>query len=179
MGTIGWVLRELKDQGFTKEAHRRKEWDNKTRLIKKWADEYPKLRTKNHIGTYQVKNKDWWKKLDLNQYQAVLGGELAALDSCASAKVRNSTVYIGKHKQGGLIRDLGLVAVEKSNSHSEQGDYIEIVEKFWADTDFSTNSKNITHPLITYADLMNAWELASRETAHQIAEHYGFYKKDV
>ena len=178
MGTIGWVLRELKDQGFTKESYRQKQWADKPRLIKKWTEEYPKLRTKNHIANYRVSNKDWWKEVDLNKYQAVLGGELAAPDHQASGDVRNSTVYVGKQKQGSLVRDLDLVKVEKNTSNMDQGYTIEIMEKFWGSPELSMVNKGMTHPLVTYADLMDAWEPASREIAHSIAEHYGFYKKE-
>ena len=179
MGTIGWVLRELKSQGFTKEVFRITQWNDKPGLIKKWTEEYPKLRVKNHIGTYQVKNKGWWKELDLIKYQVVLGGELAALEYKPDDDIRNSTIYVDRLKRGSLIRDLELVKVEKHNHSCDQSVSIELMERFWGSPDRSMANNTVTHPLITYADLMGAWKSTSRETAHQIAEHYSFYKNNI
>ena len=170
MGTIGWVLRELKDQRYSVEMSRKREWKNKARLIKKWTEEYPNLREKNQLGVYYVKHRDWWQSVDLEKYDAVFGGEIAALSYLDNVTPRNGIIYVGKHKQGGLIRDLGLR--EASASNNDDMVTLEIRSKFWGHTEQSGLLHNSTHPLITYADLMDTWDAKSRQLAHRLADAY-------
>lgn len=170
MGTIGWVLRGLKDQGFTTEAYKKYEWKNKQRLIKRWAEEYPELRSRHSLGKYYAGDDDWWQNVDLNRYDAVLGGEAAAVSYIGNTRPRSATIYVGKHKQGRLIRDLKLAKPDESKGHWPVN--IEILSKFWGQAEDLSLLGNATHPLITYADLLDTWDPTSREIAKQIADKY-------
>lgn len=170
MGTIGWVLRGLKDQAFTVESCKKYEWKNKPRLIKRWAEEYPDLRSRHSLGKYYAQDQNWWQSVELSRYDAVLGGEAAAANYSDGARPRSATIYVGKHKQGLLIRDLKLVKPDESKGHWPAN--IEILSKFWGQAEDLSLLGNSTHPLITYADLLDTWDPVSREIAKQIAEKY-------
>jgi len=170
MGTIGWVLRELKDQQFTAETYRSREWLDKARLIKKWSEEYPKLRTKNQLGCFYSHDKDWWKTIDLDRYDARLGGEIAAISYTNNRVPRTGVIYVGKHKHRDLIRELRLIKVD--DARRELSGNIEILNKFWGKAEELSLLNNSTHPLITYADLMSTWDPTSQKLARQIADNY-------
>jgi len=170
MGTIGWVLRGLKDQCFTTEACKKYEWKNKSRLIKRWAEEYPDLRSKQTLGRFYASDPNWWQNIDLSRYDAVIGGEAAAVNYAVGIQPRSATVYVGKHKQGRLIRDLKLVPPNELRGHWPTN--IEILGKFWGQAEDLSLLGSATHPLITYADLLDTWDPTSREIAKQIAQKY-------
>ena len=170
MGTIGWVLRELKDQGYTSEMCRVREWKNRSELIKKWAEEYPILRAKTQLGSFYCRDKNWWKKIDLEDYDAVLGGEIAAINYTDVTKPRNGVIYVGKHKHRSLIRDLKLADV--TNNAKGKTANIEIRSRFWGHAEDLSSVHKSTHPLITYADLLDTWDSVSRGIAGQIADKY-------
>ncbi|MEM7361008.1 MAG: type IV toxin-antitoxin system AbiEi family antitoxin [Pseudomonadota bacterium] len=170
MGTIGWVLRELKDQNFISETQLNRSWKNRSRLIRRWCEEYPKLRGKYRYGVFCSADKDWWKSVDLARYDAVLGGEIAAVSYTDLRSPSSGVVYVGKHKHAGLIRDLSLSKIQDA-ALSEPA-MIEVCTRFWGKTEEHSLLRNSTHPLLTYADLMDAWDPASRDLARQIADKY-------
>jgi len=168
MGTIGWVLRELKHQGYTKQLGAQTEWKNRHRLIAKWVEEYPTLKEKNLIGVYYTKKENWWQAIELERYDALLGGQIAAVDYNSEFSPESGEIFIGKHKQASLISDLELI----ESDHSE-GDFrtrIEIYKKFWGQTQESSLFDNLVHPIISYASLMDTWDPQSRDLARKIAK---------
>lgn len=170
MGTIGWVLRELKNQSFTVHQNGQTEWLNRTRLIKKWVEEYPTLKEKYLHGVYYTEDPDWWQSIELEKYRAVLGGEIAAVDYSSGFVPSSGEIFVGKHKQGCLIRDLGLV-----HSNQPQGKHrtrIEVLSKFWGQTEGMNLFDNLAHPLINYASLMDTWDPKSRDLAGKIAKQF-------
>jgi len=170
MGTIGWVLRELKHQGFTVAKNGQTEWLNRARLIKKWVEEYPTLKAKYLYGTYYVKDQYWWRSLELEKYQAVLGGEIAAVDYSSGLEPTSGEIFVGKHKHDSLIRDLGFVEMDQA-----QGEFrtrVDVLDKFWGQTEGMNLFDNLAHPLISYASLMDTWDPKSRDLAGKIAERF-------
>ena len=170
MGTIGWVLRELKDQEFTQEDHHKRKWLNKTSLMKTWIAKYSKLIDKNLLGTYYTKNENWWKNIELEYYGAILGGSIAA-SHCGYAIAKNEgIIYVGKHQDRPLVRELDLIKGEGINENNFAR--VEIRSKFWGQTERLGLFENHTHPLITCADLKNTWEPIKIDIANKIAEQY-------
>lgn len=170
MGTIGWVLRELKSQGFTHESSGVLSWQNRDRLIKKWVEEFPTLKSKYLIGSFYTNNENWWQTIDLDKYNALLGGEIAAVNYADDFRPRSGEVYVGRYKHGRLVRDLELVDTDHGNG--EYSTSIDVYNKFWGCTDDSNLFDNVTHPLISYASLMDTWDPKSRELATKIAEKF-------
>ena len=172
MGTIGWVLRELKDQEFTCKEYQTCTWKNKSKLIETWVAEYPKLRIKHQFGVYYSQNPRWWQTFDFAKYEAVLGGELAVLNQAQTnnKKPREGLIYINKSQRRHLTRDMRLIMPEHVGNNKFAK--IEIRSKFWGKTQNLDFLMNSTHPFITYADLMDSWDPINMELAKQIADKY-------
>jgi len=170
MGAIGWVLRELKDQAFIIESMRKRRWNDRPGLLKKWGEEYPSLKRKTRLGKFYTQDSDWWKTVDLAKYDAVLGGETAALSYQRDFIPKLGSIYVGKNKQGSLIRDLQLVKIEEVSAGLFPN--IEIRSKFWGGESQDSENKNVTNPLLTHADLMDTWDPKCREIADHIFKLY-------
>ncbi len=197
MGTIGWVLRELKNQGFIATRKSRHAWIQRNKLVKLWVEEYPSLRIKFSVGCYYTQDVNWWKHCHLSQYGGVLGGDVSAIALAMDFHPTKAEVFIDKHRHNDLIRDLDLIAakeIERLGSKvAEQGlAKIEIMNKFWgedlaskvasqvdnmADQQNKTGQQNKmdqrkVHPLLTYASLMDSWDPKSRELAANLAREF-------
>ncbi len=170
MGAIGWVLNELKEEAYIVENQRVLRWMDRPRLLKKWVEEYPTLRKKVELGKYYTQEGRWWESLSLSKYDAVLGGEVAAYSYCGDCSIDSVTIYVGKNKQASLVRDLQLVAVEDLVSGPKPN--VEILSRFWGCVQNDTSFSNLTHPLLTHADLIDTWDPKSRTMAARIADLY-------
>lgn len=168
MGTIGWVLRELKHQGFSGLKGGRTEWKNRGMLLKKWVDEYPCLKEKNLVGVYYASRQNWWQTIELENYDALLSGQIAGVDYDSGFSPQAGEIFIGKHKQGSLVRDLGLLKTNKPDG--EHRYRVDVYRKFWGQTEKMNLFNNLVHPLISYASLMDTWDPTSRDIAAKIAK---------
>ncbi len=177
MGTIGWVLRELKNQEFIVNYKSRYAWGQRVKLVKKWVEEYPYLRDKFTLGVYYTQDKSWWQNCDFTRYEAVLGGEVSATESIRGFAAQNAELFIGKHKQQSLIHDLGFIpAKDVEGLGSMVSDLglarIELLNKFWGVEYRSGLFRPNVHPLLTYASLMDSWDPKSRELAAKTARQF-------
>ena len=170
MGTIGWVLRELKDMDFIEKNGNSHQWIKRGALARKWAESYPVLKAKYRQGTFYSEDPNWWHSIDLEDYSSVLGGEVAALNYSAHTTPRSAVIYTAQHKHHRLIRDLGLVhAVPPKGKRFFR---IEILQKYWGRVEDLSLVHDVTHPLITYADLLDTWDSTNRNIAREIADKY-------
>ncbi len=175
MGTIGWVLRELRDVAYIKKYHTAHSWVNRAELALKWAEAYPQLKAKYRKGTFYTQDPTWWQSVDLEPYDAVLGGEVAAVSYSSHTQPRSAVIYTGKHKHHSLIRNLGLIESAPPKGERPKGERpfrIEIIEKYWGELEDLSLLHNSTHPLITYADLLDTWDTKNRSIAREIADKY-------
>lgn len=170
MGTIGWVLRELRDMAYIEKRHNGHSWLNRAALARKWAEAYPQLKAKYRKGTFYSQDAAWWQSVDLLPYDGVLGGEVAAISYSSLTKPRSAVIYTGKHKHHSLIRTLGLLKTVPPKG--ERPFRIEILEKYWGELEDLSLLHNSTHPLITYADLLDTWDTKNRNIAREIADKY-------
>lgn len=170
MGTIGWVLRELKSQGYIQSLGTQYRWLDRDLLLRKWVDAFPELKQKHLLGSYYCRRADWWKSIDLGRYEAVLGGELALADAFSGYQPTSGEIYVGRFKRDKLVRDLKLS--EAANLKSKQCVRVDIYSRFWGqmnDTDLFTQ---YAHPLINYASLMETWDPQVRDMATELASDY-------
>ena len=172
LGNVGWILRGLKDQQYiiedlkTKERH----WNNETRplLIDKWVEAYPKLKQKHFINRYTSNNHEWWKTADIEKYNGLMAGEIAANKYTRYLKPQDHLVYIRKEKLNEFLKDFRLGITTETNAHIT---IVDVVEKFWGPTlDVDTN--NLTTPLLTYADLIVSGDVRNREVAKKIRDEH-------
>ena len=174
LGAVGPIIKDLIKKGYLNERIKTKEryWnkDQIWTLIEKWVEAYPKLRKKQFIGRYVTYDNQWWKAkgLNLRKYGAVLGGEIAAEQYTRYLKPEVGTVYLDVLKKNEFLKDLRLV---NAKTEYDTGGAIEIVAKFWKKNELNNQFETLTHPLITYADLIATADVRNIETANIIKEN--------
>lgn len=179
LGAVGKIIRDLIEKGFLNERIKTKEryWnkDRIWKLIEKWVEAYPKLRRKQFIGRYTTNNDQWWKAhdLELQQYGAFLGGEIAAEQQTHYLKPEVGTVYLDKDKTASFLRNFRLAKAQNNTEKSiETGTTIELLAKFWPGNAEEKSEKTLTHPLLTYADLITTGNVRNIETANILKEDH-------
>jgi hypothetical protein len=168
LGTVGWVIRNLKTEGFLIEVKRdkrprlRRIVDRK-KLLDKWVEAYnEKLRPTLTVGLYTAPQDYWWQDTDIGNYDARWGGEVAAARLTGYLKPGVATIYV-KEIPVQLLRELRMRNDPKGN--------VEILRQFWDDKfnpDIpNTNNKytGIAPLIIVYADLLATVDARNIETA--------------
>jgi hypothetical protein len=170
LGTIGWVFNDLAERGFTTGGQRKGDrvmLEGK-KLINEWITNYPiKLRPKLHPRRFKAPKPDWWKAVDIPQYGAQWGAEVAA--EKLTGYLRPNTVTIYLHGEKGQ-RNLTQLVAENRLRPDANGD-IEILDAFW-DFDDAQPTPQTVPPLLAYADLMATLDPRNIEAARLIHEQY-------
>lgn len=164
LGTIGWVMRELRELGFLLDMGKKgKRLIQKENLLNRWVTDYPeKLRPKLVLGRFRG-DRDWWQQRTLNANFAQWGGEVAAAKLTEYLKPEIVTIYINpKH--------LNQLLVENRLGRDERGD-VEILERFWKPLE-ELPYDNLVHPILIYADLLATGNQRNIETAKIIYEQH-------
>jgi len=165
-GTVGWVMRELTEQGFVVKPRRRKmgrRLVQRRKLLDRWVEFYTAtFRQTTLLGRYKVDNFDWWKKLDAKKYAVMLGGEAAGAILTEFLKPGIVTLY-GRDIQPALMIDHRLRKAEDGN--------IEIRQRFWT-FDYDWNHPDLTPPALVYADLLATNDARCIETAQKVYDGY-------
>jgi hypothetical protein len=169
LGTVGGVLRDLNAKGYLHEVLQgEKRLYNPDRLMQEWVAFYPvKLRPKLNARRFRAPHPDWWKNIDLTEYQARWGGEVAADKLTGYLKPATFTLYL-HGKPDRLILEQRL----RPDANGE----IEILEAFWdvaEEAAWPGDQPNATvPPLLAYADLMATTDSRNIETARMIHDRY-------
>jgi len=159
LGTVGWVFTDLRLGGFIAQiGNRQRRLMNIDELIRKWVEAYPtKLRPKLIIGKFKADEHDWWKYVNINKYNAMWGGEVAAARITNYLKPEKITIYVK-----GDPKDL---VIENKLKNDPNGN-IEILNVFW---NVEMND-DLVHPLLVYADLIATGDARNIETAGMVYE---------
>ncbi len=166
LGTVGWVLRDLREEGYLVDLGKRgRRLAERRRLLDAWLEGYARLlRPKLLIGRYRAKQPDWWKTAKLADFGARWGGETAAAKLTGYLKPEIATVY--------LADDPKLVArflAEFRLLKDPEGD-VELRQTFWR---FDTpHPLLLTPPLLVYADLLATGNDRNREAARMIYDEH-------
>lgn len=164
LGTVGDVLADLEERGYlAPEKPGLRRLLAPERLQDEWVTHYPiKLRPKLNARRFTAPTHDWWRNLDMGQYHAYWGGEIAAEKLTGYLKPERITIYVeGKPDKLILANRL------RPDVNGE----IEILEAFWA-TDEVLQQNDIAPPLLVYADLMASTDPRNIETAKLIRDHH-------
>jgi hypothetical protein len=161
-GTVGWVIRELAEQGFLIQARRHatpRRLRNRRGLLNRWIEIYTgTFRQATLLGRYRTADPEWWKKLDPVRHQALLGGEPAAALLTDYLKPGAATVYV-RTIHVALAADFKL-------REAKDGD-VEIRQQFWP-FDHDWGHPNLVPPVLIYADLLATADARCIETAQLI-----------
>jgi hypothetical protein len=182
LGTVGWVMRDLKEMGYVIDMGKRgRRLVRKKELLERWVTEYPQhLRRKNFIGHYRVADPDWWEDANLLKFGAFWGGEIAAHKLTKYLKPQDITIY--------AIKPVNKLILNNKMRKDPKGN-IELLEVFWKtmrqqdmfrETEPYPGYPDLVHPILIYADLMATGDPRNIETAEIIYEREldGFIRKD-
>lgn len=166
LGAVGWGFNDLAARALTLGDGKK---NNRVliqheKLIQEWVTNYPiKLRPKLNPKRFKANNLDWWKNLDVKQYEAQWGGEVAADKLTNYLKPNFYTLYLhGKE----LKKNMNKLIVENRLVPDPNGD-IEILEAFW-DFDEADFLPETVPTLLVYADLIASNDPRNLETAKMI-----------
>jgi len=164
LGTVDWIFRDLKEMGFLLEMGRRKrKIQNPLTLLKRWVEAYPEqLRPKLDLERFKADDPDWWKNVDITDYNACWGGEVAAAKITKQLKPEKVIIYA--HEPPGKL------IIEKKLRKATAGD-IEILKPFWK-FEHELIDLGIVPPLLVYADLIATGDDRNIETAEIIYDNY-------
>ena len=162
LGTVGWVMQDLRQLGNLVEMGKRgRRLIQKEKLLARWATAYPEqLKPKKLLGTFKAANTDWWKETELPGPETYWGGEIAAAKLAQHLKPQTATIY---------TRELKVLFewLIKNRIRQDPDGNIEIVRKFWKfEPDWEY--PNLTHPVLIYADLLATADARNIETARII-----------
>ncbi len=166
LGTVGWVMRDLKDEKYLLElgAHGRK-LINRRKLLEQWVEGYAKqLRPKLLIGRFRSLSQDSRLAADLPVSGALWGGETAGAKLTGYLKPAITTIYLQKNSGAGieLLKKLRL-------AKDAEGD-VELREMFWHFD--SSETQDLVPPLLVYADLLATADDRNLETARIIHDKH-------
>ncbi|MGB2689357.1 MAG: type IV toxin-antitoxin system AbiEi family antitoxin [Desulfobacterales bacterium] len=164
LGTIGWLVNDLKETGFCIEIGKRdRKLMNLENLFKRWVEAYPEqLRPKLVRERFETANHNWWKEIDIKAYGACWGGEVAAANLTGYLKPAKVTIYTNEA--------IGELVLKNRLRKAEQGN-VEILTPFW-NFKYELADRDIVPPILVYADLMATGDQRNIEAAEMIYEKY-------
>lgn len=165
LGTIGWVINDLKQGGFLIEiGPKNRRLKRKQRLLDKWVDAYlERLRPKLVVGTFRAENPRWWKKVEnkITTYGAKWGGEIAAHEMMGYLTPQEVTIYLETGDGAALFN-------EHRFRKDPDGD-IHVYRAFWKKEEaIDKLHENFINPLIAYADLIGTGDVRNLEAAEEL-----------
>lgn len=161
LGAIGPIFNDLARRGFINNAKNNRRFLEKERLLSEWVTIYPvKLRPKLAPRRFRASDRDWWRTVDINRFDAVWGGEVAAEKLTNYLKPEKITIYM---RAATMRQNLSKLVIDSKLRADPDGD-IEVLERFWKlPTDKSP--PGTVPPLLAYADLVATMEPRNLEVA--------------
>lgn len=164
LGTVGWIMKELKDLGFLLDMGKRgNKMTQRENLFQSWVTAYPeKLRPKLILGRYRGEY-GWWQQKKLDPLAAQWGGEVAAERFTHYLKPEVITIYT-------TTQQLNQLLLGNRLRKDLKGD-VEILERFWKPAG-KLEYEDLAHPILVYADLLATGNQRNIETAKMIYEQH-------
>ncbi len=167
LGTVGWVVNDLKTQGLIFERGKNKRIGDYQKLLQQWVDGYAlKLRPKLLLGNFVHDDPNWWHNTDIRELDGKWGGEIAAAKMTGYLKPACTTIYL----RGELTRLIQRVRLR--TGIITNGVKVEILKPFWPDWEV----EEIVDPIVVYADLVQTADPRNLETAQLVFDDY-IYKR--
>jgi hypothetical protein len=161
LGSIGWIINDLKDRGFLVELNGERRFVNKDKIIERWCQAYEeKLKPKLNSQRYSTDIDLMRCAHFLDGLPAAWSGEMAAYILVKSARPVTARIY-----HWGNINMLKTKARLKPDPDGN----IELLDIFWFETD---NNISTVHPLLVYADLIAEESSRNIETAIELLNKY-------
>lgn len=161
-GTVGWVMRDLVEQGFLVKTRRRtipRRLHNRRKLLDRWVEVYTgTFRQTTLLKRYRADTPDWWKNFDTVRHDVLLGGEPAAALLTEYLKPGTVTIYTKPANFRFIL--------EHKLREMPDGD-VEVRQRFWP-FDHEWGHPNLVPPVLIYADLLATGDARCIETAQRV-----------
>lgn len=164
LGTVGNVIQNLENMGYIIQMGMRgKKVVEKNDLLKRWCIEYPeRLKYKMLLGRFEGP-EDFWKNAQLKINNAQWGGEVAAYKLTKYLKPEEFIIYADEEYLTNIVIQNRLRKAENGN--------IFIFQQFWPE-DTYFRKKDVVHPILIYADLLEFKNQRKIETAMMIYDKH-------
>lgn len=164
LGTVGNVIQNLENMGYIIQMGKRgKKIVEKNELLKRWCLEYPeRLKYKMLLGRFEGP-ENFWRNAQLKTNNAQWGGEVAAYKLTKYLKPEEFIIYADEGYLTNIIIQNRLRKVEDGN--------IFIIQQFWPE-DIYFKKKDVVHPILIYADLLEFKNQRKVETARLIYDKH-------
>lgn len=173
LGTIGWVLGDLKELGYVEELGKEnaRVLEKPMDLLDRWVEAYPeKLLPELELGFFQTQFQLPWKEMDPAKFGGCWGGEVGASILDAYLSPAQGTLYLPKDRLKALIMEYRLRKADRRLPMTS--DTIRIREKFWhddhGDVDQGTKHSSAAPDVLVYADLLASGDPRNLETAERL-----------
>jgi hypothetical protein len=160
LGTVHNTVKKLVEQGYLlNRTFERYKLVNTKELLEQWVTRYPeKLKPKYQIGVYDIA-EDQMNKLQLENFNALWGGEEAAARLTNFLRPFIYTIYIGEREGEFILRN---------RLKKEVRGNLVLMKKFWNFENY--NYPGLVHPILIYADLLATGDPRNIETAKIVYE---------
>jgi len=161
LGAIGYIIMDLKAQGFLLEADGGFKLVNRAKLIERWSEAYrEKLRPKLHVRRFKT-------LINLNSQLQLLHGESTAWGGEAGAYLLDKYLLPETFSIYGW-ENLNRVIAKAKLTPAPDGN-VEIINAFWPQPE--TPAMTVP-PLLIYADLITSGDSRNLEAANRILQKY-------
>jgi hypothetical protein len=171
LGTIGWTFFDLDERGFTtggKLKENRRVLLGRRKLIDEWVTNYPiKLRPKLNVQRFAAEEKTWWKTVEITNYDALWGGEIAADRYTNDLRPATVTIYMSPERRR---ENLGRLIAGNRLRPDPAGE-IEVLDRFWdfaPGNDLEKVTPGVVPLLLVYADLLGTNDPRNLEVARKL-----------
>lgn len=168
LGSVGWVLSDLTEQGYVQKKANKRNLVNKKKLLQRWVESYHILKRKHYQATFTSDKADWWKNMDVTEFEALWGGEVAAEIVTQYLQAKDAVVFIEPSMVGQFVNAARL---KKCKPEDVEVRRIDFVEPFWK-TGVAPVVRGLAPLLVVYADLIHSNDARNLETAQRIYEQY-------
>jgi hypothetical protein len=120
------------------------------------------------LGTFTTEAHDWWRKIELAQYEALWGGEIAAQTYTQYLQAKDGAVYLNPKHLNDFVKDARL---KKRKTQDDDAIRIELVKPFWP-LRLEQADRRLAPALLVYADLIHSKDARNLDTAKRLYEQY-------
>lgn len=168
LGSISYVFRDLKKLGYLIAIDKDKwEFVKRKKLLERWLVGFEEiLRPKLLLKTYQFVKKDAlenWRDISIEPPMNYWGGEPAGDVLTNFLIPEKYTIYTRESRQE-VMQKFKILPSEKGN--------VEVLNCFWNEDIFISDTLNTVPPLLVYADLLISGDSRNYEVAQRIYEKY-------
>ena len=164
LGTVGWILTDLREHGFLVEIEGQRRWIDRQRVVQAWTTNYPlRLRERLHVRRFAAKEDAWWETAKPETFGGFWGGEVAAAKMLGNLNPKTVTVYLPEDRKAFLA---------KHRLRADPHGLIEVLDVFWDFPHTRGTPEGIAPPLLVHADLLTIGDPRTVEEARRIHDHY-------